>query len=565
MNMKFLLKISYGLKFLSLLSTLFIINSCASQLAPGGGEIDKTPPEIIELIPQIGTTNYKDDFFELTFSEYVDKRSVQEAIFISPPLIKPLKYDWSGKRLSVFLQDTLKEHTTYTVTVGAEVADLNNQNKMTEPFTFAFSTGSSIDSGKIAGRIYDVDPGGVMVYAYLKNEIEVDPSVRKPDYISQVGKNGKFTLMGLGKGEYRVYAFRDNLRDFLYQSNEDQFGVQFQELKLSSELNFIRNCDFMMTREDSIPPKLTSVIMRDRNHFLIEFTEPVDSTKILNNNFFVYDSTLQKQYDIKYFFKGDARPGQYFLSISDSLVNGNKYFLNIRDISDRSGNRYQSENISITPKADPDTIPPRIRKIAGVIPGDKVDFINPVITVKFDDGFSRSGIESAISIDDGKGNLLPGEIIFIDDASFDVRIKNKLQQRKEYFLKIDLNRIIDAAGNKSDSLHVHKFTTNSELDFSGVSGIVSGISDPSDVYVELKSIESGNNTYIKKISKDKSFNVDRVVPGKYLLNSFIDRNKNGKYDPGKVKPFAYAEKFTFYPDTLNLRARWPVVDLIVEY
>lgn len=565
MNMKFLLKISYGLKFLSLLSTLFIINSCASQLAPGGGEIDKTPPEIIELIPQNGTTNYKDDFFELTFSEYVDKRSVQEAIFISPPLIKPLKYDWSGKRLSVFFQDTLKENTTYTVTVGAEVADLNNQNKMTEPFTFAFSTGSSIDSGKIAGRIYDVDPGGVMVYAYLKNEIEVDPSVRKPDYISQVGKNGKFTLMGLGKGEYRVYAFRDNLRDFLYQSNEDQFGVQFQELKLSSELNFIRNCDFMMTREDSIPPKLTSVIMRDRNHFLIEFTEPVDSTKILNTNFFVYDSTLQKQYDIKYFFKGDARPGQYFLSISDSLVNGNKYFLNIRDISDRSGNRYPSENISITPKADPDTIPPRIRKIAGVIPGDKVDFINPVITVKFDDGFSRSGIESAISIDDGKGNLLPGEIIFIDDASFDVRIKNKLQQRKEYFLKIDLNRIIDAAGNKSDSLHVHKFTTNSELDFSGVSGIVSGISDPSDVYVELKSIESGNNTYIKKISKDKSFNVDRVVPGKYLLNSFIDKNKNGKYDPGKVKPFAYAEKFTFYPDTLNLRARWPVVDLIVEY
>ncbi len=565
MNIKFLLKISDVLKFLSPITALIIIYSCASQLPPGGGEIDKTPPEIIEVIPQNGSTDYKEDFFELAFSEYVDKRSVQEAIFISPPLNKSLKYDWSGRRLSVFIQDTLKENTTYTVTVGAEVADLNNQNKMVEPFTFAFSTGSTIDSGKIAGRIYDADPGGIMVFAYLKNVNEVDPSVRKPDYISQVGKNGKFILMGLGEGEYRVYAFRDNLRDFLYQSNEDQFGVQFKELKLTGEQKVISNCDFLISREDTIPPKISSVIMRDRNHFLIEFTEPVDSTKILNTDFFVYDSTLQKQFDIKYFFKGDARSGQYFLSISDSLVSGNKNFLTIKGISDRSSNINPSESIAITPKADPDTIPPKIRKIAGLMPGEKVDFSNPVITLKFDDGFSRSGIESAITIDDGKGNLIPGEISFIDDASFYYRINSKLQQRKEYLLKLDLNKIIDAAGNKTDSLHIHKFTTSSELDLSGAAGVVSGINDPSDVFVELKSIESGSNTYIKKIGKDKSFNMDRIVPGKYLLSSFIDQNKNGKYDHGKVKPFTYAEKFTFYPDTLNLRARWPVVDLIVDY
>lgn len=565
MNMKFLFNISYCWKFLPLLTALLIFNSCASQLPPGGGEIDKTPPEIIGVFPQNGSTDYKDDFFELIFSEYVDKRSVQEAIFISPPLNKSLIYDWSGKRLSVFFQDTLKENTTYTVTLGAEVADLNNQNKMIEPFTFAFSTGGTIDSGKIAGKIYDVDPGGIMVYAYVKNDHEVDPSVRKPDYISQVGKNGKFILMGLSEGEYRVYALRDNLRDFLYQSNEDQFGVQFKDLKLSGEQNVITNCDFLMSREDTIPPKISSVVMRDRNHFLIEFSEPVDSTNILNTNFFVYDSTLQKQYNIKYFFKGDSRPGQYFLSISDSLVNGNKIYLTVNSIYDRTGNINPSESISITPKADPDTIPPKIRKIAGSMPGEKVDFINPVINIKFDDGFSRAGIESAIIIEDGNGILLPVEIGFIDDASFDVRIKSKLQQRKDYLLKLDLNKFIDAAGNTTDSLHIHKFTTNSELDFSGAAGVVSGINDPSDVYVELKSIESGSNTYIKKIGKDKSFNVDRIVPGKYLLNSFIDKNKNGKYDHGKVRQFKYAEKFTFYPDTLNLRARWPVVDLILDY
>ncbi|MBS3944425.1 MAG: hypothetical protein KGZ42_02930, partial [Melioribacter sp.] len=66
-------------------------------------------------------------------------------------------------------------------------------------------------------------------------------------------------------------------------------------------------------------------------------------------------------------------------------------------------------------------------------------------------------------------------------------------------------------------------------------------------------------------NKDKTFNLTKILPGKYLLSSFIDKNKNIKYDAGSVKPLVYAEKFTFYPDTLNLRARWPIVDVSIEY
>ena len=59
---------------------------CANQMSPGGGEVDKIPPEIIEVYPEVGTTNFSDNYFEITFSEYVDKRSVQDAIFISPAI-----------------------------------------------------------------------------------------------------------------------------------------------------------------------------------------------------------------------------------------------------------------------------------------------------------------------------------------------------------------------------------------------------------------------------------------------------------------------------------------------
>lgn len=544
---------------------IIFISGCASQLPPGGGDEDKTPPEIINVSPKPGTLNYSDNFFEITFSEYVDKRSVQEAVFVSPPLSKSLKYDWSGRTLTAYFQDTLRLNTTYTITIGADVEDLNNRNKMTEPFTFAFSTGAILDSGKISGKIYDADPSGSMVFAYLMKGKEIDPSVQKPDYVSQVGKNGKYTLVGLSEGEYNVFAFRDRLRDMLFQINEDEFGVQFKELQITREQNEITNCDFYLSKQDTIPPKLNSVIMRDRNHFLLEFNEPVDSSKISASNFYLFDSTKQSRININYFYKGDARPRQFFLAVKDSLVKGNSIYLISQNILDMYGNKNDYESYSITPKADPDTLKPKLLKIAGTMPGDKVDYEDAVLSVKFDEGFSTSGFDNAIRIEDGGGKNLTFQIELLDDASFNIKILSKLRQRADYSLSIDLRKIIDIAGNKVDSTYRQKFTTNSELDFSGVSGIVKNIEENSELFVELKSVDGGKRNYTNKVNRDKTFTMTKILPGKYLISSFIDKNKNGKYDAGSIKPFLFAEKFTYYPDTLNLRARWPVVDVSIEY
>lgn len=544
---------------------IIFISGCASQLPPGGGEIDKIPPEIINLIPKQGTLNYSDNFFEISFSEYVDKRSVQEALFVSPPLAKNLKFDWSGKTLTAYFLDTLKLNTTYTITIGADVEDLNNRNKMAEPFSFAFSTGAKLDSGKISGKIYDVDPSGSMVFAYLMKGKEIDPSIQKPDYVSQVGKNGKYTLVGLSEGEYNVFAFRDRLRDLLFQINEDEFGVQFKDLKISQEQNEIINCDFFLSEQDTLPPKLSSVIMRDRNHFLLEFNEPVDSSKISASNFYLFDSTKQSRIDINYFYKGEARPRQYFLALKDSLVKGNNISLVSTNIPDMYGNMNDYETYSITPKVDPDTLKPKLLKIAGTMPGDKVDYDDATLTVKFDEGFSKLEINNAIKIEDGAGQTLSQQVDFLDDASFNIKILSKLKQRTDYSLSIDLRKFIDIAGNKVDSTYKHKFTTNSELDFSGVSGVVKNVDENSELYIELKSVEGSKRNYTNKVNRDKTFTMTKILPGKYLISSFIDKNKNGKYDAGSVKPFSFAEKFTFYPDTLNLRARWPVVDVSIEY
>lgn len=541
-----------------------IIARCANQLSPGGGEVDKVSPQILEAFPLNGAINYKGDYFEITFSEYVEKRSAQEAIFISPPIEKGVEYDWSGRTLSVYFKDTLKENTTYTITIGADVEDLNNRNKMEEPFTFAFSTGNQVDNGIISGKVYDDEAVGVMVFAYKYLNGEADPANQKPDYISQVGKNGKYTLLGLGLGKYDLFAFKDKFRDFKYARNEDEYGVQFKEIILSQEKNKIENADFFLTIEDTVPPSVANVRMNDANHLLVEFTEPVDSSKISAANFYVYDSTAQKQITPKYFFKGSARDKQFFVSIADSLIPQNNYYLVSEKIIDRSGNFSGKEETQFSVKTEKDTVVPSVSKIIGRYQENKIDYDEPVVTVKFDDGVELNDIEKKIVVEDSKKIFVPFDVKRKDDAEFDIRIGTSLKQKTDYELKIDLREIKDASGNKRDTVYESKFTTASELDFSGVSGRVNA-ADSANTFVVLKSVPPEKNIYKQKVKSNKTFGMKKIVPGKYLLWSFIDSNEDSVYSFGSVKPFKQAEKFTFYPDTLNLRARWPVGEIRLKH
>lgn len=57
-----------------------LLFGCANQLPPGGGLVDTIPPEVIDSYPKNGTTEFVDDHLEFTFSEYVDKRTVKDAV-----------------------------------------------------------------------------------------------------------------------------------------------------------------------------------------------------------------------------------------------------------------------------------------------------------------------------------------------------------------------------------------------------------------------------------------------------------------------------------------------------
>jgi len=145
-----------------------------------------------------------------------------------------------------------------------------------------------------------------------------------------------------------------------------------------------------------------------------------------------------------------------------------------------------------------------------------------------------------------------------------VKLAEKLKPDKDYLLKLDLNQITDIAGNKTDSIFVLKFSTISGLEFTGLSGKVININYSKSPILVLENTEVPEFIYDKKLTSE-NFEFNRIEPGKYLLWCFLDENNDEKYNYGWPSPIEYSEEFSFYPDTLNLRPRWEVSDLIFRF
>ncbi len=548
------------LKLVGAILFIIFLSKCANQLPPPGGEVDRIPPEIVNVYPPNNTVNFNDDHIELEFSEYVDKRSVQEAVFVSPYIEGGMKYEWSGKSVDIIFKDSLKKNTTYTISVGTNVKDLHNANKMADAFVFAFSTGNEIDKGEINGKVFANKIDGVMIFAYRLDSSNVNPIKTKPDYITQAGLDGNYSLLGLTYDKYRVFAIKDKFKDLLYNIGDDWYGAPFEDVTLTKNDTVFNGLNFKLTKEDTVEPQISKVIMTDANHLLIEMDEPIDSSKVSAKNFLIYDSTSHNKIVPGYFYKAKGGPEKYFLVIDSTLELNNDYFLIADSITDKSNNILVNQQMDFAVTDKKDTTAIKIIKIGSNYEGNLLDLDNPVITVNFNDAVPRDRLESGLTMKAQNKNI-PVKIEAIDDASFNIIPGIKLKSQRTYSVDFNLNVITDVAGNKSDTTINYKFESVNKLNFTGASGkIIKPEDGLKHLVIQLISAEKNNLKYNGNIDNGK-FNFSKVYPGKYLLWYFIDSDSNKIYSYGKVYPFRPSEKFGFYPDTLNLRARWPVGDL----
>jgi uncharacterized protein (DUF2141 family) len=558
-------KVKYIILIFAFACMVILIYSCALQLPPGGGEIDKVPPKIVEVYPPDGTTNFQDDYFTLEFSKYVDKRSVKDAIFISPPIDGSLYISWTNKSLEADFPAKLKADVTYNITIGTDVVDLNNKNRMAAAYTFAFSTGNKIDNCSITGQVYNDKPSGIMIYAYKIIKDTINPGKYKADYISQCGTDGKYNLSRLAEGTYRVFAVNDLHRDLIFQADQDQIGMPYKDVTLTNTDTLFKGLNFVLTDIDTIPPRLFNAVMTDRNHILLTLSEDIDTSSIKAKNFQIYDSTAFKTIPLLYAFKGRTKDDEIVLSLNDSIYQNHNYYLWMFNISDKSSNIIPRDAVSLTVSDRPDTTAPVLYNVTPAKGSIDVDFLYPSFTYCFDDGFDFEKLKGNVFVSDTSGKPVNFSVNKIDDASFRIDVLDKLKPEKYYMIKLNQSSIVDAAGNKTDTISVNRFRTVSGIDFTGLSGKVINVDVSKNPIVLLQSIDLKGLVYQQKLKKDSTFEFTRISAGKYNLVCFLDENNNGKYDYGYTFPFRPAEKIKYYKNEISLPPRWAVTDLEFDF
>lgn len=224
---------------LTLLFAGAFFTRCASIGSPSGGPRDTIPPTVLGMMPELFTTEFKDDKIYITFNEYVQLKDQQKELYTSPAMRKKPKLSLRGKSILVeLIRDSLDENTTYAIEFGGAVSD-NNEGNPLHGLRYVFSTGKEIDSMMMSGYTEDSQKGDSLgrafIYFFEADSIEKPDKYDstmfkyKPSKIARSQKNGIFIAENLKPVNYRVYAFWDKNDNQTYEPSIDKVGFLDEE------------------------------------------------------------------------------------------------------------------------------------------------------------------------------------------------------------------------------------------------------------------------------------------------------------------------------------------------
>ncbi len=555
----------------SLIFLVFLfLAGCAGQRPPEGGPVDLSPPEITSVSPAPNTVRFSGDRFSLEFNKYVDHRSVEESIFISP-YVGDLEFDWSGRSVEAAFPSPLKKNTTYVITIGTDVVDINNGNRMASAYTLAFSTGDEIDRGKIEGRVFDEKPEGLMIFAYRLNNIDPDtlnPMTLKPDYITQTGKEGTYSLSHLAMGTYRLLAVRDEYRNLLYDPETDAVGLPPADITLTAEDTLRIGMNFQLELEDTTAPRLLSVNSSNVHHAVLKFSENLDTSSILSRDFSVTDTLSGETLQVSTVFVNLESPSSVTL-LTETQKDSAAYLLSVNTVKDLAGHiiNNKANSYVFLGAAAADTLPPHI-VFTSITDSGYVARQDEQIRFDFDDALQPSLVRGAFRMFGKDSAAVPCAVRWNTPASINLVPEKLLQPNERYTIAIRYDSLQSWFGNHlADSVQHITFKTIDPEQLSSIEGTVVDADTllPNRYVIEAKNISNAKQKPIHvSTERGKPFMLPQLLEGKYSLMAFQDVNDNGKYDAGKPFPFVSAERFAVYPDTIKVRARWPVDGVVIR-
>lgn len=138
-----------------------------------------------------------------------------------------------------------------------------------------------------------------------------------------------------------------------------------------------------------------------------------------------------------------------------------------------------------------------------------------------------------------------------------------------YTVSLATDSVVDLNGNRGrEGTWTLRFETMDDRLLSSIEGsVIDAQEDRSRGSVVLTAravMTKTQELYTVLASRSGAFRLSDVPEGMYVIDAYRDEDANQSYTYGRPYPFRPSERFTVYPDTIKVRARWPLEGVKIE-
>lgn len=529
-----------------------LLASCATPMPPTGGPPDEMPPQIEASTPVPGSVNVSGETIRITFSEYVDEGSFSQALSISPDPAVAAEISWSGRSVEIRLPDGFRPNTTYVVTLDTELRDVRNV-ALTSPVTLAFSTGPTISTGRLSGRVVlprTADPAaGVDVFAYARPDSSAPDSLpARPAYRTQTEPSGAFSFTHLTEQYYYVIGLRDENRNVALDPQEP-FAAPPAPAVFADTVAAPLERPWVLTRLDTTRPAPLRVQSLSSTRHALRLSEPVRFVDRDPSAWSLRDSTTEAPVDVTDLYIQPNDPRQVFFTTPH--LDPVAHLLHPSALADTSGNPVLDQAVGFTPSTAEDTV--QVRFLA-FLPAAEVDYTLPrglEPGIRFNAPIGETLLGQAVSVVDSNGTALAFSALTDDGTTYRLVPEPPLIEAGPVEVRIDGSTV---ARGDSTLTGVYQRLPASET--GEIQGVVASPIEPVVVEVFPEDVEGPVPRYEVVADSGGTFLFSGLPAGTYRLRAFADGDENGAWSGGMLQPYVEPEPIEWSTEPTRVRPRW---------
>jgi hypothetical protein len=338
--------------FIAIISAI-VLSSCATPVAPTGGEPDRTGPLLITTFPNNETVNFRERVVRFTFEDYVDRGSFSRAFQMEPDINIPYEITWRRKTVTINLSRPLPDSTTVLFQITTDLRDTRGNN-LKSPISLALSTGPQIDGGEVSINVKPLIPGtdtqGLAVMLY-RDPVDLSRPAR---YAGYPDTSGTVHFRYLSPGNYMAFLLQDGNRNRTWEQSREYAQPVTAEMMFELEDTVPVHLGIVwFAKLDTISPRLETVGLLSANRMRLRFSRPIQYLPQVTLT--LTDTVSRATIDAAYLFNDRLDKNVAFFHTEQPLVEGNIYRVDVTPLQGINGNDVLPYSSVFEGSSDPDT------------------------------------------------------------------------------------------------------------------------------------------------------------------------------------------------------------------